>query len=107
MTSYQGQNSLPACFPGWGLYHPDECKATGVAEANPSGPGGVLGSPNLQFHNKHTPCMPSPFAPHGGAQEWQTNELLIKDPCLRALARVTPLDCGITATYTVNPVPKY
>ncbi len=103
MTSYQGQNSTPACFPGWGLYNADECKATGVPEAKPTGPGPA----GLALHGKKSNCMPSPFSPYGGAEEWQTNELLMKDPCLRALARVTPLDCGITATYYVNPVSKY
>lgn len=49
---------------------------------------------------------PNPFAPHGGAREWKSNSLLLKDQELRCKAGVQKLDAGIKELYTVNPVPK-
>lgn len=57
-------------------------------------------------HGSKSICFPSPFSPKGGALEWQSNELIMKDQCLRKLAGVAPLDCGITDLYIVNPIPK-
>lgn len=57
-------------------------------------------------HGTESVCFPSPFSPVGGAAEWQSNELLLKDNCMRKTALVCPLDADINALYYVNPVPK-
>ena len=93
----QQPNSTPACYPGWGLYDPAQCQP-GVDFPT---------STPMELHGSRSICFPSPFSPYGGAREWQSNELILKDACLRSLARVAPLDCDITQLYYVNPVPKY
>jgi len=58
------------------------------------------------LHGKQSICYGNPFSPLGGSCEWNNNELLLKDPCIRKLAYVNPLDTEITALYYKNPVPK-
>jgi len=118
-----GQDITPADFPGWGLYDSSQCALAAAATAAPATTAPVAVpeqvksdqtvckkelAPHMTVHCKKSNCMPSPFAPHGGAAEWQTNELIMRDPCLRSLARVSPLDCNVTNLYRVNPTPpKY
>jgi hypothetical protein len=56
-----------------------------------------------QQHGSQSLCFPSPFSPYGGSVEFNSNDLLLKDAELRKLANVSPLDCGITALYWLNP----
>jgi len=49
---------------------------------------------------------PNPFAPHGGAKEWCSNDLLLQDVEMRRRALVRPLDCGITDMILLNPEPQ-
>jgi hypothetical protein len=101
-SSFNGLGE-PACYPGWGLFN-NQCERIRARDGprNEIIPGGPL----PPVHNTSSNCLPSPFSPYGGALEWQSNELLIKDPCLRRLARVSPLDCDIRTLYYVNNVPK-
>lgn len=57
-------------------------------------------------HGNRSMCSPSPFAPHGGAKEWNSNDLILKDDCMRKLAYIAPLDCALNAVYYVNKIPK-
>jgi hypothetical protein len=101
-SSYSGLGE-DACYPGWGLYN-NECNRLKARDGprNEIIPGGPL----PPVHNMSSNCLPSPFSPYGGALEWQSNELILKDPCLRRLARVSPLDCDIRQLYIINPIPK-
>ena len=89
------QVSESACYPG----PPEKYLRNGI--------NAVATYPQMEFHGQQSICSPSPFSPHGGAKEWQSNELLLKDECMRKLAYVAPLDCALNATYYVNKVPKY
>src|SRR5437870_4789525 len=93
-------NQQFACYPGWGLYNYD-CTSGCMPTACPA-----YCTSLPPVHNKKSNCFPSPFSPFGGALEWQSNELILKDPCLRKQAGVTPIDCAITDLYYVNPTPK-
>lgn len=55
---------------------------------------------------KVTICHPNPFSPNGGAKEWCSNDLLLHDVNMRRLARVRPLDCGVTEMIMLNPEPQ-
>lgn len=85
----------PACYPG-----PPEI----YLDPHNRSLASLVVTPPL--HGNQSMCYGNPFAPYGGAKEWNNNELLLKDDCMRRLAYVAPLDCDITALYYVNPIPK-
>lgn len=58
------------------------------------------------LHNRQSICLGNPLSPYGGAKEWNTNDLALKDQCMRKLAGVAPLDCGTTALYWLHQCPK-
>ena len=49
---------------------------------------------------------PNPFAPHGGAKAFCSNDLLLHDLDMRRRALIKPLDCGITDMIRLNPEPQ-
>lgn len=53
-------------------------------------------------HNRESICLGNPFSPTGGSAEWNSNELILKDECMRQLAFVKPLDCNIKSLYYIH-----
>lgn len=45
----------------------------------------------------------NPFIPSGGSPLWHVNDLLLRDPKLRARSGVVQLDNSLTAGYLTNP----
>lgn len=89
------QYQYQSCRPN---YH--SCQISTRAEEKTMSKKQVLSS------DKPTINHPNPFSPHGGAREWCSNDLILRDTDLRRLARVRPLDCGIRDLYMINPTPK-
>lgn len=54
-------------------------------------------------HSIYHPECPNPFIESGGACEWSSNYMLLKDQNLRYKAGVSILDTDITHMYRSNP----
>lgn len=45
----------------------------------------------------------NPFLPYASQSQWTSNELILKDPSLRRLARIGNLDQKVSEHYAVQP----